>query len=90
MRLFEAVLGGEHLLNGFRNGDIRRRLYGEARDSGVRRRHSAAVGRQLKRLHMRGLIAKVPRTRRWRVTDKGQRLLGVVVRLYHDGLPAAA
>jgi len=90
VRLFQAVLRGEHLLNGFRNADIRRSLYGEARDNGVRRRHSAAVGRLLKRLHVRGLIAKVPRTRRWRVTASGQRSLGVVVRLYHDGLPAAA
>jgi hypothetical protein len=90
VRLFEAVLRGEHLLNGFRNADIRRGLHGETRDSGVRRRQSAAVGRLLKRLHVRGLIAKVPRTRRWRVTDSGQHLLGVVVRLYHDGLPAAA
>jgi hypothetical protein len=87
---FEAVLRGEHLLNGFRNTDIRRSLYGEAKDSAVRRRHSAAVGRLLKRLHVRGLIAKVPRTRRWRVTDSGQHFLGVVVRLYQDGLPAAA
>jgi hypothetical protein len=90
VRLFAAVLGGEHLLNGFRNADIRRSLYGEARESGLRRRHSAAVGRLLKRLHVRGLIAKVPRTRRWRVTEGGQHLLGVIVRLYHDGLPAAA
>jgi hypothetical protein len=90
VRLFEAVLRGEHLLNGFRNADIRRSLYGEARESAVRCRHSAAVGRLLKRLHVRGLIAKVPRTRRWRVSDSGQHLLGVVVRLYHDGLPAAA
>jgi hypothetical protein len=41
-------------------------------------------------LHVRGLIAKAPQTRGWCVTDSGQRLLGVVVRLYHDGLPAAA
>jgi hypothetical protein len=90
VRLFEAVLRGEHLLHGFRNADIRRLLHGEATDPVVRRRHSAAVGRLLKRLHVRGQIAKVPRTRRWRVTEAGQRLLGAVVRLYHDGLPAAA
>jgi hypothetical protein len=65
-------------------------LYGEVNDPQQRRRHSAAVGRLLKRLHVRGLLAKVPRSRRWRVTDAGQRLLGTVVRLYHDGLPLAA
>src|SRR5262249_25019724 len=30
VRLFEAVLRGEHLLHGFRNADIRRTLYGDA------------------------------------------------------------
>ncbi len=90
VRLFEAVLRGEHLLHGFRNADIRRILYGEAKGASERRRQSAAVGRLLKRLHVRDLIAKVPRTRRWRVTDRGQHLLGAVVRLYHDGLPVAA
>jgi hypothetical protein len=90
VRLFQAVLRGEHLLHGFRNADIRRVLHGEAKDPAVRRRQSAAVGRLLKRLHVRGMLAKVPRTRRWRVTDTGQRLLGAVVRLYQDGLAAAA
>jgi hypothetical protein len=90
VRLFAAVLRGEHLLQGFRNAAIRRLLYGEAKEATVRRQQSAAVGRLLKRLHVRGLLAKVPRTRRWRVTASGQRVLGAVVRLYHDGLPAVA
>ena len=88
--LFQAVLRGEHLLHGFRNADIRRVLHGEAKDLAVRRRQSTAVGRLLKRLPVRGMLAKVPRTRRGRVTDTGQRLLGAVVRLYQDGLAAAA
>jgi hypothetical protein len=90
VRLFEAVLRGEHLLQGFRNADIRRLLYGESKVAGERRRQSAAVGRLLKRLHVRGVLAKVPRSRRWRMTEAGQRLLGTVVRLYHDGVPLAA
>ena len=88
--LFAAVLAGGQALQGFRNAEIRRALYGDAKEHNQRRRESAAVGRQLKRLHVRGLIAKVPRSRRWRVTAKGQSLLGAVVRLYHLGLPAAA
>ena len=43
----------------------------------------------LKRLHVRGLIAKVPRSRRWHVSEKGHRVLGAVVQLYHHGIPAA-
>jgi Mn-dependent DtxR family transcriptional regulator len=40
------------------------------------------VGRMLKRLHLRGLLVKVPRTRRWRVTDKGRRISGHVLMTY--------
>jgi DNA-binding IclR family transcriptional regulator len=32
------------------------------------------VSRLLRRLHLYGLIAKVPRARRWRVTKKGLRV----------------
>ena len=39
------------------------------------RRASAAISRLLKRLHLRGLIAKVPRTRPWRVTESGRQIL---------------
>jgi hypothetical protein len=88
--LFSAVLQGGQALQGFRNADIRQALYGQTKDPTQRRRHSAAVGRLLKRLHVRRLIAKVPRSRRWRVTAKGRRLLGAVVRLYHHGLSTAA
>ena len=90
VELFRAVLAGGSALQGFRNADVRRTLFGEARQQSRRRREAAAVGRRLKRLHVRGLIAKVPRSRRWRVTAKGQSLLGAVVRLYHHGLPVAA
>jgi hypothetical protein len=87
--LFQAVLDGDHLLRGFRNADIREALYGTTEDAGERRRHSHAVGRMLKRLHVRGLIVKVPRSRRWHASGKGHQVLGAVVRLYHYGIPAA-
>jgi hypothetical protein len=75
-RLFTAVLAGDHIAQGFRNQDIRVSVYGDARDQRQRQRHSAAVGRLLKRLHVRGLLAKVPHRRRWRVTERGRRILG--------------
>lgn len=89
VKLFAAVLDGNNLLRGFRNADIREALYGPTEDAGERRRQSLAVGRMLKRLHVRGLIAKVPHSRRWHVSRKGHQVLGAVVRLYHDGIPAA-
>jgi hypothetical protein len=89
VKLFGAVLNGNHLLRGFRNADIREALFKSTDDAAERRRQSASVGRMLKRLNVRGLIAKVPRSRRWHVSEKGQRVLGAVVRLYHHGIPAA-
>ena len=88
VKLFSAVLDGNHLVRGFRNADIREALYGSTEDAGDRRRQSHAVGRMLKRLHVRGLIVKVPHSRRWHVSRKGHQLLGAVVQLYHYGLPA--
>jgi hypothetical protein len=90
VRLFQAVLNGNHLVNGLRNGDLRQALYGEACQAEERHRQSTAVSRLLKRLHVRGMIAKIPRSRRWHVTEKGRRLLGAAVQLYHHGIPKAA
>src|SRR3954449_12772221 len=76
VRLFRAVLDGDHIARGFRNADIREPLFGELPKPAQRRRASAAVGRLLKRLHVRHLVAKIPRTRRWRVTGHARHLLG--------------
>jgi hypothetical protein len=81
-RLFAAVLSGDHIAQGFRNKHIRAAL-GEKTGAGRNVwRTSAAVGRVLKRLHIRRLIAKVPRTRRWRVTEEGRRVLGDALMTY--------
>lgn len=88
IRLFAAVLAGDHLAQGFRNKDIRAVLMADPANEGARL--SAAVGRLLKRLQVRGLVTKVPRTRRWRVTEKGQRILGDTLRVYRRYAPQAA
>ena len=90
VRLFQAVLSGAHELRGFQNSDIRESLHGVVRDPAERRRRANAVPRLLKRLHVRGLIAKIRRTRRWRVTQRGRSLLGAMIRLHYHGLPLAA
>jgi hypothetical protein len=89
VKLFAAVLDGNNLVRGFQNAAIREAIYEPTEDAGERRRQSQSVGRMLKRLHVRGLIAKVPHSRRWHVSQKGHRVLGAVVRLYHYGIPAA-
>lgn len=90
IQLLRTLLDGKYLLHGFRNADIRVSLYGDTRDLSVRNRQHAALGRIFKRLHVRGLLGKIPHTRRWRVTKRGQCVLGKVVQLYYHGLTTAA
>jgi hypothetical protein len=85
VHLFQAILDGDHIARGFRNKDIRIALYnGDAKSA---RRESAAVGRLLKQLHIRQLVAKIPHTRRWRVTESGRRLLSSTIQLYRQSWP---
>lgn len=90
VRLFQAVINGDHHLHGFCNRQIRERLFRDTTDPQERRRLAARTGRMLKRLHVRMLIAKIPRTRRWRITMQGQKLLGAIIQLHYHGLAHAA
>lgn len=85
VRLFAAVLDGDHIARGFRNKDIRAALFGSHAQHSPR--HSAAVGRLVKRLHVRHLVAKIPHTRRWRITNNGRHLLSLAVKLYEQSWP---
>ncbi len=76
-QLFRAVLWGDHLLRGFYNTQIRQALWGQHLGADQRRRQARKVTRLLKRLHLRGLLAKIPHTRRWHITTHGQQVLGV-------------
>jgi hypothetical protein len=87
LQLFAAVLDGDHLVQGFRNRDIRRALDCPSATAAQRRRASAAVSRLLKRLHVRGFVAKVPHSRRWKVTAAGRRILGHALRVYRRDWP---
>jgi hypothetical protein len=82
LRLFAAILAGDHVAQGFSNKDVRTAIYAEHPRAAEGHRHSAAVGRLFKRLHVRSLIAKVPRTRRWRVTVMGRRVLSDTLQTY--------
>lgn len=86
-RLFAAVLRGEHSIMGLRNQDLRHQLFVPTPDRSTIRRQSACVSRLLKHLHVHGLIAKVPRSRRWRVSIKGQTIMSMVLRLHHEQYP---
>jgi len=84
LHLFFAVLRGEHSIMGFRNRDIRSQLFPNTKDPVRRRRHSSRISRLFKLLHVHKLIAKIPRSRRWRVTSIGHAIMSLFVRLHHD------
>jgi hypothetical protein len=73
--LLAAVNRGEFAINGFRNRDVRTRLYMPTNDKRQQRQQMASVGRKLKLLRAHGLIAKVSRTHRYVVTEKGRRII---------------
>jgi len=70
--LLEIVNRGEFALNGFRNRDVRARLYPRKTNRQTERRQANAVTRQLVLLRAHGLIAKVSHTHRYIVTEKGR------------------
>jgi hypothetical protein len=80
--LFEAVLKGEHLVQGFRNKDLRPLLAAEDEKDPVRRRRSSGrITRQLRLLRAHGLIRKVSTTSYYRVTSKGHRVMTTALRI---------
>jgi hypothetical protein len=85
VRFFAAVLDGDHIARGFRNKDLRAALFGS--DAQPSPSLSAAVGRLVKRLHVRHLVAKIPHTRRWRMTNSGRHLLSRALQLYQQSWP---
>ena len=90
LALFSAVLRGEHFIHGFRNRDLSIQLgTPRAKDPRERTRHSARVTRLIQLLHAHHLIAKIPRSRRWRVTVRGATLMSAAVHLFHHHFPEA-
>jgi hypothetical protein len=87
-KLFHAVLRGEHHVNGFRNRDIQVVLFA-TRVKGVaeQRRRTAHVSRLLGLLRAHGLIAKIPRAHRYRVTTRGEALMSAAIYARHKVFP---
>jgi hypothetical protein len=74
--LLEAISHGEFATAGFRNRDIRSLLHPAARNASCRehRRLSANTSRRLRLLRAHGIIRKLPKTHRYRLTLRGQLL----------------
>ena len=79
---FQILMSGEFLVQGFRNKDIRRRLYPAAdRREPERKRASGKVTRLFRLYRAHGLIKKISHTSYYQVTVKGQRIMSVALRL---------
>jgi len=78
--LFQAALRGEHAVRGFRNGELAELLFGRSpKDADERRRRCGRASRRIALLRAHGLVAKVPRSRRYRVTTSGQRFMSTAI-----------
>ena len=78
--LLEAVGRGEFLIAGFRNREIRAILFGESARTTPEelKRQSGRVTRLLRLLRGHGVIAKIAKTHRYQLTEKGRRKLSAL------------
>jgi hypothetical protein len=87
--LFQAVLRGEHTVRGFRNRELAAHLFGaRPSDAAERRRQCGRISRLISLLRAHGLVAKVPRSRRYYVTTMGGRFMSTVIQVRHKLIPA--
>lgn len=86
--LFRALLAGEHFIQGFSNQQLRAKLSALGvhlpSDS---RSQSSFISRMLARLHTYGLVAKIPRSRRWKVSAQGCRVMSAAIRMRDEQFP---
>jgi hypothetical protein len=82
-QIFHALLDGQHMIRGFSNPDIRQKLKDSPHLKGITdpRQQSAKVTRIFNRCHAHGLIAKIPHSRRWRLTSYGRVAMAASVQL---------
>lgn len=88
--LFAAALRGENFIHGFRNRDIAAHLnIPPSKDPNDQKRQSARITRLIQLLHAHRLIAKIPHTRRYRLTIRGATLMSAAVYLHNQDFPTA-
>jgi hypothetical protein len=87
-RLFAAALDGRHLLNGFRNRDLASLLDTHPAPTDIPRRRER-TSRLIAKLRGHGLIAKVTRSRLYRVTPRGHRLMSALLTFRNIDFPHA-
>lgn len=88
LALLDAISRGEFMTAGFRNRDIRELLHPGKRLASVdqARKLSARISRQFRLLRAHGIIQKVPRSHRYRLTPRGQLLTTALFAARHATL----
>jgi hypothetical protein len=90
IQLFKAMMAGQHCIRGLSNADIRTCLEASPllrHPANDPKKQSAKVSRILSRFHAHKLIAKIPRSRRWRVTDRGKQIMAASLALREVAFP---
>ena len=75
-------------INGFRNADLRQAVFGKDGDKHLIRKRSGQISRKLALLRAHGLIRRVPRTRRWMLTDEGKSITTLLAATANASVPA--
>ena len=82
-RLLQIVSDGQYLIHGFRNRDVRAKLFGDTLDSTQRRRDAGKISRKLALLRAHGLIKRIPRTQRYMLTKSGVSVIAALQAAYN-------
>ncbi len=86
LALLKAISRGEFATAGFRNRDLRRLLHSGTRLDRKPKAVSAKVSRQLRLLRAHGIIKKIPKSHRYRLTTNGQLLTAALFAVRHSTL----
>jgi hypothetical protein len=74
LAVLSAISRGEFATAGFRNRDLQRLLPAPTQDPAERRKRSSRIGRSLRLLQAHGIIHRVQKTHRYRLTRRGHLL----------------
>lgn len=78
--LLQAIARGEFKINGFTNKQLRSILYSRSPSSEAeRKRQSSQTTRKIRLLRAHGLITKVPKSHRYRLTKRGSKAVTALI-----------
>jgi len=79
LALFRAINRGEHIVNGFRNRDLVGLLHGIPSSPVERKRLANQIGHRLRLLRAHGIIRRITRTHRYKLTKKGRQITTAIL-----------